>query len=150
MSPLRWIEASNDDESALLALMETFYREEKLVFSETKARAAVKKLLARTELGQAFLLKDGAGEAHGHLVLTFGFSLEFQGRFVLLDEIFVSAPMRGRGYGKEAIELAARWTREHGVAALRLEMTRANEHARAVYLGRNFKDDGRDLLTRWV
>jgi GNAT superfamily N-acetyltransferase len=163
MSSLRWTEATAEDEAVVLALMEAFYREERLVFSEATAREAVRALLARPELGRVFLLRatgepgaaGASGEqssrrAHGHLVLTFGFSLEFRGRFVLLDEVFVEPELRGRGYGKEAVEFAASWAREQGAGALRLEVNRANTHAREVYLKRGFRDDARDLFTRWI
>jgi GNAT superfamily N-acetyltransferase len=150
MSSLRWTEATAEDETVVLALMEAFYREEGLVFSEEAARRAVKQLLGRPELGRVFLLRDTDGKTHGHLVLTFGFSLEFGGRFVLLDEVFVGAEIRGRGYGKGAVEFAASWAREQGAAALRLEVNRANTHARGVYLKRGFRDDARDLFTRWI
>lgn len=150
MSSLRWIEATAEDEAVVLALMEGFYREERLVFSEEAARRAVKELLGRLELGRVFLLRDTTGKAHGHLVLTFGFSLEFGGRFMLLDEVFIEPELRGRGYGKEAVEFAASWARDQGVGALRLEVNRANTHAREVYLKRGFRDDARDLFTRWI
>src|SRR5690349_8379385 len=92
VNSLRWVEGLVGDEDVVLALMETFYREERLVFSEEVARAAVKELLAREELGRIFLLKDAEGgrhggrpsretgaveggsdswSVHGHLVLTF-------------------------------------------------------------------------------
>ncbi len=145
-----WSEAGTTDEDVVLALMGAFYAEERLVFLEKGARAAVRELLMRPELGRVFLLRDKAGKAHGHLVLTFGFSLEFGGRFVLFDEVFVSSEVRGRGLGKEAMEIAARWAKGQGVAALRLEVNRANAHAREVYRRSGFKDEQRDMLTRWV
>ncbi|ATC64880.1 GNAT family N-acetyltransferase [Nibricoccus aquaticus] len=150
-----WIEAGAADEDTVLSLMRAFYAEERLVFSEVEARVAVRELLARPELGRVFLLSESQGgegsrAAYGHLVLTFGFSLEFRGRFVLLDEVFVGAELRGKGFGKEAVEFAATWARTQGVAALRLEVNRANGHAREVYLRRGFGDDRRDLMTRWV
>lgn len=159
MSMWQWIEATLDDEASVLVLMEAFYCEEHLVFVDAEARSAIRELLSRDELGRIFLLKQvGHGKvgahrsraAHGHLVLTWGFSLEFRGRYVLLDELFVSGTLRGRGYGKEAIEFAARWARERGAAALRLEVNHANAHAREVYARRGFADDRRDLMTRWT
>ncbi len=145
-----WREAGTADEDAVLALVRAFYAEERLVFAEEAARAAVRELLQRPEMGRVLLLRDKAGRAHGHLVLTFGFSLEFRGRFVLLDEVFVSSGVRGRGLGKEAVEFAARWARAQGVAALRLEVNRANAPAREVYRRSGFKDEQRDMLTRWI
>lgn len=148
---LRWIEAGMADADVVLALMRAFYAEERLVFSEEVAGAAVRELLARRELGRVFLLKCGNnGTVCGHLVLTWGFSLEFRGRYVLLDELYVTPGLRGQGWGRQGIEFAAAWAREHGASSLRLEVNHANTHAKAVYLRRGFGDDRRDLMTRWL
>ena len=139
------------DEALLLGLMAAFYREERLAYAEAVARTGLRELFTRPELGRVFILRgDEESRARGHLVLTFGFSLEFRGRFVLLDELFVDDGARGRGYGVEAIELAARWAKAQGAAALRLEVNRANRHGREIYLRREFKNEERDLLTRWL
>ena len=145
-----WKPAMPADEATVLALMRVFYAEEQLTFVEEAARTAVKALFSAPDLGSLFLLGDEAGNVRGYLVLTFGFSLEFRGRFVLLDELYVAADLRGQGLGKAAIEFAAGWARERGAAALRLEVNHANRRAKDVYSRRGFGDDRRDLMTRWV
>ena len=150
VSAFAWKPAMPVDEAMVLALMRVFYAEERLAFVEDEARTAVKALFSAPELGSLFLLGDGTGNVRGYLVLTLGFSLEFRGRFVLLDELYVAADLRGRGLGKAAIEFAAGWARERGAAALRLEVNHANGHAKAIYSRRGFGDDRRDLMTRWV
>lgn len=145
-----WKRATADDAENVLELMRAFYGEERLDFSESEARAAVIELLATPALGAVFLLRGEQGNARGYLVLTFGFSLEFRGRFVLLDEVYVDPALRGRGLGGSAVEHAAGWARAQGAAALRLEVNHANQPAKAVYSRRGFVDDRRDLMTRWV
>jgi ribosomal protein S18 acetylase RimI-like enzyme len=154
VNPFSWEDASASDEDALLALMEIFYAEEGLVFELAAARAALRVVLTRVEIGRVMVMRDTNGGADGailgYLVLTFGFSLEFHGRYVLLDELHVIREFRDRGCGRAGIEAAASWARAQGVRALRLEVNETNQHAREVYLRRGFKDDARRLLTRWV
>jgi GNAT superfamily N-acetyltransferase len=154
MNTPTWIEATSSDASIVLGLMEAFYAEERLAFSTAAAELAVNTLLTNAGLGRVFLLTN-LGSAHtsgvhGHLVLTWGFSLEFGGRYVLLDELYLKPALRGQGWGRSGIELAARWARDQGANSLRLEVNRTNAHARDVYLRRGFRDDGRDLFTRWL
>lgn len=141
--------ASPADEPAILALMRDFYAEEHLVFDELVARDAVHELLADPRLGVILLLETDAGPA-GYLVLTFGFSLEFHGRFALLDELYLTPAVRGRGWGQHALTLAADVARQHRVAALRLEANHANTRAQALYLKHGFHDDRRHLFTHWL
>jgi ribosomal protein S18 acetylase RimI-like enzyme len=142
-------QARVEDESTVVALMRDFYAEEHLVFDELIAPRAVHELLAEPSLGSILLLEhDGA--VVGYLIITFGFSLEFHGRYALLDELYLVPAARGRGWGKHALELAADTARQAGVSALRLEVNHANTRARATYLKTGFQDNRRDLFTRWL
>jgi len=137
------------DAATVVALMRAFYAEEHLVFDETAARRSVDELLAHPGLG-AILLFETDGRVIGHAVLTFGFSLEFHGRYVLLDELFLIPEARGHGRGRSALALAEAWTRSAGATALRLELNHANTRARSLYLAAGFTDDRRDLFTKRV
>lgn len=148
MNLLTWTRANLTDEPALLASMQAFYAEEQLTFDPATASSAVRELFAHPALGQIFILRDSAHNAHGHLVLTFGFSLEFGGRFVLLDELYFIPALRGQGWARRTLDFAAEWASTHHAATLRLEVNRRNTHARSVYLKAGFQDDQRDLLTR--
>lgn len=129
--------------------MRDFYVEEHLVFDELTAQRAIRELLADSRLGLILLL-ESAGTAVGHAALTFGFSLEFHGRYALLDELYLVPSARGRGWGRRALDLVAGAARAQGVAALRLEVNHANTRARSLYLKSGFRDDQRDLFTRWL
>jgi len=153
MSDLAWHSATADDEPALLASLAAFYAEEKLVFAPAEARTTLRQLLTTPALGQVFILLDRSDAARmplGHIALTLGFSLEFHGRFALLDELYLAPSVRGRGYGRAALDTAAAWACAHEVATLRLEVNHANRRAREFYLAAGFADDRRDLLTHRV
>lgn len=147
MSSALWHDAIPTDEAALLALMAAFYEEERLAFDLLRTRGLVRQMIATADLGQIFVLREGEAVG-GCMVLTFGFSLEFGGRFALLDELYIAPAWRGKGFGRHALERAEGWTRAQGVAALRLEISDANTHARRLYLKAGFVADARALFTR--
>jgi ribosomal protein S18 acetylase RimI-like enzyme len=138
-----------EDETAVVALMRDFYAEEHLIFDELVTPRTVHELLAAPALGTVLLFTH-AGDIIGYLVLTFGFSLEFHGRYALLDELYLIPSARGRGWGRHALDIAAATARSAGVSALRLEVNHANSRARSTYLKSGYQDNRRDLFTRWL
>ena len=141
--------ATPADANTLLALMGYFYAEEHLDFAHTAAERSLRELLAAPELGTVlrFTLAD---EVIGYAVITFGFSLEFHGRFALLDEFYLAPSARGRGLGRLGLEVIQDWARTTAVATLRLEVNRINARARSLYLAVGFHDEQRDLYTQWL
>src|SRR5690348_1265035 len=87
-------------------------------------------------------------QAVGYLVLTVCFSLEFAGRFCLVDELFVSEESRGRGLGTQALEFATSWCRSQGMQALRLEVWTGNSGAIRLYERAGFALEERHLMTK--
>lgn len=141
--------ASLQDEEALIALMRAFYAEEGLAYEDARARMALGALLADEALGRVFRLHHGDALA-GYVVLTFGYSLEFAGRFALLDEIYLRPEVRGRGWGRAALAFVEAACRELGMAAIRLEVERHNGHARRLYGRAAYEAHDRDLMTRYL
>lgn len=148
---LAWQPATLADGPAALDLMQAFYAEEKIPFDGATQGRALDALLSDPSLGGVFLLQtEGAAdkaEPLGHLVLTRGHSLEFGGRFLLLDELYLAPSIRGRGEGRRALDFAARQARAAGAQALRLEVSRENHRARAAYHRVGFVAETRDLMT---
>jgi len=132
-----------------LALMSEFYSGQRLRFDEEVGRSGLKKLLAHPSLGQACFIYHGA-ELAGYFVLTFCFSLEFHGKFALLDELYVREPFRGRNLGRAVIAFAETVCKQAGVKALRLEVGRENEPAQALYRACGFVQNERNLFTKWL
>lgn len=149
-STFSWEPATLAETERVLEQMRAFYAEEKLVFDPIEQSSAVRELLTNPALG-TILVRREAGRANaawsGHLVITWACSLEFGGRFVLLDELWIAPEARGRGEGKRALEVAATWARSHGAKALRLEVSHENARARRVYEAAGFTAQTRDLMT---
>ena len=137
------------DEALVLPLMREFYAHEGLEFDEARTLAAFRKLVADPNLGRLWILRLGA-EAVGYLALTVCFSLEFAGRYALVDELYVREAHRGRGIGARALEVAAEGCRALDVSALRLEVDVWNERARALYGRLGFALQERYMMSRWI
>lgn len=133
----------------VLAQMRDFYAAEHLAVDIAVASAALDTLLADRRLGGLFLISLGA-EVVGYVAVTFGFSLEFHGRFALIDELYLREPARGRGIGKAALHFVEDFCRHEGIAAVRLEVSRTNTAAQALYRRAGYRDHGRDLLTKMI
>jgi ribosomal protein S18 acetylase RimI-like enzyme len=141
--------AAPGHEERLLPLVAEFYACEGIGFHEERARRALATLLADPSLGRVWWIDEG-GAAAGYMVMTIGFSLEFAGRFALIDELYLRPAHRGSGAGTRAVEAAAAACRGMGVAAIRLEVSNDNPRARRLYDRLGFRAHGRDLMTRWL
>lgn len=133
----------------VIPLMREFYSQQEMLFDETVARAALKKVIVNPETGQVYLIFRGQ-ELAGYFVLTFCFSLEFHGKFALLDELYLREPFRRQKLGRAAVEFAQRLCREARVKALRLEVGIPNTGAQSLYVAEGFKLDERRLMTKWL
>lgn len=137
------------DVPALLELMREFYADQEMKFSEAVAQDGLRDLITKPSLGRVFLFQaDGA--LAGYLILTFCFSLEFHGRFALLDEIYVRERFRRRGLSREVIAQAEVECKDEGIEALRLEVWTGNVIAKRLYESSGFTTEDRNLMTKWL
>ena len=139
-------QADETDLPLLLTLMSEFYAEAGYPLNFDRAQAAFLPLLGPGELGQVLLVQVD-GEAAGHLVLTFGYSMEYGGRSAFIDDLFIRPPFRRRGLGGRIVAQARAICEELGVRAMHLEVARDSAAAQAVYRGAGFRETGRQLLT---
>ncbi|HYW05698.1 MAG TPA: GNAT family N-acetyltransferase [Longimicrobium sp.] len=144
-----FLPASSGDEERILPMIAEFYECEGIDFHEDRARRALATLLADASLGRVWWIEEGGAPA-GYMVMTIGFSLEFAGRFALIDELYLRPAHRGSGAGTRAVETAAAACRAMGVAAIRLEVSHDNPSARRLYDRLGFRAHERDLMTRWL
>jgi GNAT superfamily N-acetyltransferase len=136
-----------DHLDTMLDLAAQLYGREGSHWDREHAQLAAAELIAHPEHGGIWLIESD-GEAVGYFVLTVCFSLEFGGRFGLLDEIFVAEDWRGRGLGAEAVAFAADWCLQQGMEALRLEVWTGNAGAIRLYKRAGFALEQRHLMTR--
>ncbi|HEX8450728.1 MAG TPA: GNAT family N-acetyltransferase [Longimicrobium sp.] len=137
------------DEDEVLALMREFYLHERIALDEPAARSGLAALLADPALGRVWFV-EGGGAPAGYMVVTLGFSLEFAGRFALLDELYVREGFRSGGVGARAVEEAAAACAAWGVRALRLEVGWENDAAQRLYRRLGFDAHDRHIMTRWL
>jgi ribosomal protein S18 acetylase RimI-like enzyme len=135
------------DLDAILVHQHAFYAAEGYRFDEPAARDALRGLATEPDRGRLWVLDDD-GIACGYLAVTFGWSLEFQGRDAFVDELYVAPSHRGHGAGRAAMALAEAACCDAGVRALHLEVERANTAGRALYARSGFTDHERLLLTK--
>ena len=139
--------AERADLDILVEFMRDYYAHDRIVFDEPVARRALDDLVADPSLGRVWLIADG-DEAIGYIVVTLGYSLEYQGRDAFVDEVFIRASHRGLGIGRAAMQFVEAACRELGVQALHLEVERANTAAQALYRKAGFEDHDRYLMTK--
>lgn len=146
---MRFRQATAADVEDILGMMRGYYRQDGYTFVEDEARAAALMLISDHGLGRLWVTCDGATVV-GYVAVALGFSFEYRGREAFVDELFIAESHRGRGLGREALEVAEAYCREAGVNALHLEVERHRETALELYRRRGFADYGRYLMTRWL
>src|SRR5260221_11195647 len=129
-------------------MMREFYSQQHMRFDEAVAASAIKKVLDDPRHGEIYLIFRGA-ELAGYFAITYCFSLEFHGRFALLDELYLREPYRRQKLGKAVVAFAEDLCRKARIEALRLEVGRENQPAQSLYRSAGFKEDEQNLMTKW-
>lgn len=129
--------------------MREYYAFDRHAFDENLARGALLGLLGDPSLGRVWLILDGR-TAVGYIVLTFGYSLEFLGHDAFIDEFYLRETYRGRGWGREALQLVEEAACRFDVRSFHLEVTRHNTSALAFYRKPGFADHEHFLMSKWI
>ncbi len=130
------------------ALSNKLYLLEGLPMDEGRRRAMFE-LAEHPEFGGAWLILADESVA-GYVVLTACYSLEFHGRFGLLDEFYIDERWRGKGLGTAALDFVDRQCRSRGWKSVRLEVAVENLRAQELYRRSGFEAERRYLLTKWL
>ncbi|MDX1460072.1 MAG: GNAT family N-acetyltransferase [Xanthomonadales bacterium] len=127
------------DMDLLALLVGEFHELEGVNQSAESRRGVLAQLLdPALTIGEAWLIRR-AGTALGYVVLSHGFSIEFEGRDVLIDEIYLQAPFRGQGIGALVLDKIMDWAGEQGLRAVHLEVAESNRSAIGLYGSRGFE-----------
>ena len=142
VSPFAIREAILADEAQLLPMMRKLAEQQPgaIKFDEPAVRAA---------FGKVWLLCEGTKPV-GYVVLTPGFSFEFHGHDAFIDELYIEAAFRRRGYGRQAVAFVERKAHEMDVNAIHLEVDRGNDPACELYRRAGYQDHDRFLMTKWL
>jgi ribosomal protein S18 acetylase RimI-like enzyme len=136
--------ATREDIPAVVRLRSAFYGEEGYPDSPQRAAQLLEQLVGDDRYGRLLVRDDG------YVLVTFGFSLEFDGRDAFIDELYIAPHARGLGHGTAALAAAEAVCREHGISAMHLEVEFENEKARRLYERTGFHAHTRHLMTKWL
>lgn len=137
------------DLDCLAAMRQELYAHDPTAIHASRDRETLWQLINQPALGRAWLAIS-RGQCIGYLIITFCFSIEFGGRFALIDELFLAAEWRSRGLGSELLELLEHHLRGEGIGAIRLEVERSNVGAERLYRRQGFEPHDRHLMTKWL
>lgn len=144
---IQFREAEEGDIGNLLEMMQRFNAEEGYPNNKTLILRNLRQFFGDPTLGCAWLIEMNDTSV-GYIVLTFGFSFEYQGRDAIVDEFFVEKRFRGKGMGGKTLEFVFERAAEMGIKALHLEVENRNIRASKLYKDAGFKGNDRALLTR--
>ena len=130
MSHMRFEPVANNLEPCL-GLMRAYYEFDGIEFDATLARRALEQMI-REDHGRAWIV-ELEGKVTAYVIALYGFSLEYGGRVLEIDELFVIAEFRGHGLGRAILEFVEAEARKFGAVLLTLETEADNENAQAFY-----------------
>jgi GNAT superfamily N-acetyltransferase len=114
----------------LIAAYQRFYGVEQV--DEERNRAFFRRFLAPSEDGMLLGARQG-GQFAGYACLYWHFSSLGAVETVLMNDLFVAEPARGRGVGRALIAASAEVARERGAAALEWATAPSNIAAQRLY-----------------
>ncbi len=137
-NPAAFVVATLDDLPALRAMMPGVYTYEGEMPDVDRWAAAAAELIQQPDLGRVWMINLD-GQAIGYMSATYGFSLEFYGRGIVIDELYVGEAYRSQGIGRQAIEFIEDFARGQGLHSLTLDVDIANTRGQQFYQARGFE-----------
>jgi ribosomal protein S18 acetylase RimI-like enzyme len=141
--------AAVSDVEKIAAMRRQLYAESSGVIDDARDRHTLLQLIEHPALGAVHLIIH-EGKNVGYALVTICFSVEFGGRFALLDEFWIDPAFRRQAIGGEAIKLIGEILESLKISALRLEVAQTNSGAQRFYGRNGFALDDRRLMTRWL
>ena len=135
-----------NDLEPCLDLMRAYYEFDGIEFDPTRARWAFEQMI-RENHGRAWTIHL-EGQVAGYFVILYGFSLEYGGRVLEIDELFIRSEWRGHGLGRAVLEFVETQAHEVGAVLLTLETEADNENAQAFYARHGFTILERQLMRK--
>jgi ribosomal protein S18 acetylase RimI-like enzyme len=140
--------------TADLEMIEAFRRElythDPEAIDVSRDRETLLHLINKPDLGWA-MIAVADGESVGYVLVTFCFSVEFGGRFALIDELYVIEERRGTGVGGAVLtQLDQFLSSAPEISAVRLEVERMNLGAWRLYRRHGFEAHDRRIMTKWL
>jgi ribosomal protein S18 acetylase RimI-like enzyme len=134
---IRAVEVSDTDR--LLPLMSGYWASDAIAgFDEVKVRRQLRDFLSNPAYGRAWLADHG-GVAAGYLVCALVYSFEHGGLMAEVDELYVAAPWRGQGIGRQLLAAARSELAVQQCVSLQMQVADDNERAQRFYARLGFR-----------
>ena len=130
--------ATTDDLPTLVGMMPGVYAYEGDMPDVDRWAAAAMELIQHPDQGRIWIIHLD-GKAIGYLAATYGFSLEFYGRGIVIDELLVDEAYRSQGIGRQAIEFIEGFARSQSLHSLTLDVDITNVRGQQFYQVRGFQ-----------
>ena len=118
-----------------------------LRFNRPSVQHTLQGLIGRPPAGRLRLIVLH-GKPVGYYCLSYGYSLEWHGRDLFLDEIFIDAPQRHKGLGAQVLHDLVSRARKQGFKAVHLVVRRGNTQALRFYSANGFTRQNVVFMTR--
>lgn len=135
------------DIDTMIPFVREFYCQFGYPYIEDQKRKVLKTLIAKRSLGRALMIKHN-GKHVGYVLVTFSFSLEFNGPIAFVDELFIEPSGRQKGIGTQVLKQIETLCSRLGIKTIRLESEAKNKRATALYIRSGYHDHGRHLMTK--
>jgi diamine N-acetyltransferase len=137
------------DLDILANLVSEYYVFDSLTYDDGLAHRALRELISEERFGRVWLIELWH-QPIGYLILTFGFIVEYHGRYAVIDEVYLRPDYRGHGYFRVALAFVETFCRQQNIRYLRLEVETRNEKAQEVYRKCGFREHERLLMTKVI
>lgn len=145
---VKLVAGTTRDITRVLAMARAFHEEDRHPLTPA-GETALARLLAGERLGRLWLVEEG-GLLCGYAILTLGFSVEFGGPDVFLDELYIVPSARGRGLGAQTLALLDAEARTLGAVMMHLGVEPHNDRVLRLYERHGFRNRGVRLYSKAV
>ncbi|MCL5028087.1 MAG: GNAT family N-acetyltransferase [Bacteroidetes bacterium] len=141
--------ADHEEINEIIEMMNIFYQHEQLEFNHEKNLKIVHELLNNSDLGKIWLIQSN-NETAGYLILTYGFSVEYGGRFALIDEFYIKQEFRNKGIGTETLKFVEENCKANGVETIHLQVKNFNSSAKKLYAALGYEEIDRIFMRKCI
>jgi ribosomal protein S18 acetylase RimI-like enzyme len=121
-----------------------YYAEDQIEFDRAKFAGALRGAISK-QRGSAWWIQ-AKEDTVGYAIVLDGWSVEFGGLTVELDEIYVAPEFRGQRHASAAILALRAWSQSRGAVFMAMETTPNNVAAQQLYQRLGFVNSGRPVF----
>jgi len=146
---LQFLKIAENSFPDLLDMMASFYAIDHYSFDRVKTEKNLSAFISDKTLGRAWIISCNEVTC-GYLMLTFGFSFEYNGKIGLIDEFYLKPEFRRMGIGKKTMDFIDAQAIELDIKTVHLEVEKHNKGGTKLYKSKGYYYNGRILLSKGI